>query len=656
MNIVIVNMPWALIDVPSLATGILRRTAANAVPDAQVTVVHGNLEYVDWLTERREFGLAQFNLLALDSYFSGLGDWVFSSALYDDPEWRVAEMTEEIPLEDADRELSIELHREAPEFIAELTSRILALEPDVVGFTSTFQQNTAALATARAIKRAAPGTHTVFGGANCDGPQGTALHRNFPFVDSVVRGEGEHSFPALLRELDKESPDPAVLAKIPGLCWRGADGIVVNDMSTRPLRPAEIVSPDYDGYFARLEASKARDWVEPKLVVEGSRGCWWGEKHHCTFCGLNGSFMEFRSKSPDDFYAEVMRQVERHQVLDMYVVDNILDMKYLSTVLPRLRDSGYDMRLQYEIKSNLRREQLETLYQAGLVNVQPGIESLNSQVLRLMDKGVSGCLNVRMLRDAETVGLSVSWNYLYGFPGERSEDYRPIIEQFPALHHLAPMEGVARIVTERFSPNFNNPALGFHPLKPDAQYRRNYDLPESEMLDFGYLFTAPHQGIDEETSDALKAGGERWQQEHVQCRLSMIDLADRIVLISRRKDFDWTTLTLRDPFEVTAFRLLDQPHTVPGLVRRLGGDATEAKVDALLAEWLRLGVVFTDDGQWVHIAPFANNQELLRFERIFDTRRKGTSDGEDPSEAEAPSGESDEAVPDGAGTAAPTAV
>ncbi|MGI5451625.1 hypothetical protein ACQEWB_00215 [Streptomyces sp. CA-249302] len=74
-------------------------------------------------------------------------------------------------------------------------------------------------------------------------------------------------------------------------------------------------------------------------MVEGARGCWWGEKHHCTFCGLNSSFMEYRSKSPDAFYDEVVRQVERHQVLDLYVVDNILDMKYLPTVLPRMHES-----------------------------------------------------------------------------------------------------------------------------------------------------------------------------------------------------------------------------------------------------------------------------------------------------------------------------
>ncbi|WP_328498437.1 RiPP maturation radical SAM C-methyltransferase [Streptomyces sp. NBC_00414] len=636
MNIVLVNMPWALLDVPSLAVGILRRSAQDTFPDGEVTVVHGNLDYVDWLIERREFDLGQFNLLALDSYFSGLGDWVFSSALYpdDDPERRIGEMTEQLPLSESDRELSIELHRSAPEFVTELARRIVALEPDVVGFTTTFQQNTASLATARAIKLAAPRVRTVFGGANCDGPQGAALHRNFDFVDYVVRGEGEHAFPALLRELAKETPDPGALAGIAGLCRRDGGTVRVNSMSTKPLRPADIVSPDYDGYFERLEASGARDWVEPKLVVEGSRGCWWGEKHHCTFCGLNGSFMEFRSKAPDAFYDEVIRQVERHQVLDMYVVDNILDMKYLSTVLPRLHESDYDLRLQFEIKSNLRREQLETLYRAGLVNVQPGIESLSSRVLKLMDKGVTGCLNVRMLRDAETVGLSVSWNYLYGFPGERPEDYLPLVAQFPALHHLAPMEGVARIVTERFSPNFDRPEFGFQPLKPDAQYRRNYNLPESELLEFGYLFTSPHRGIDETTSDVLKAAGDRWQAEHVQSRLSQVDLGDRIVLVSRRKDFDWTTMTLRDPFEMAVFRLLDQPHTVSALVRKLDGDASATAVEALLRDWSRLGLVFTDDGHWVHIVPTATNQELLRFERIFDTRRKGTTEDEPETEPE----------------------
>jgi hypothetical protein len=77
------------------------------------------------------------------------------------------------------RELTLDLHRTAPEFIAELAERVVGTEPDLVGFTSTFQQNIPVLALARAIKRLAPRTLVAMGGANCDGAQGEALHRNF---------------------------------------------------------------------------------------------------------------------------------------------------------------------------------------------------------------------------------------------------------------------------------------------------------------------------------------------------------------------------------------------------------------------------------------------------------------------------------------------
>jgi ribosomal peptide maturation radical SAM protein 1 len=611
-------MPWALIDVPSLALGILRRSAQTAVPDAEVEVMHANLDYVDWITERGEFTVLDYYFYSLETYFLGVGDWVFTSALYDQPEWRVAELTEKVPMSDWRRDRALDLHRRAPEFIADIAAKIVAYEPDLVGFTSTFQQNVAALAAARAVKRLAPNVLTAFGGANCDGAQGEAMHRNFRDVDFVIRGEGETAFPDLLRALDNRT----ALANVPGLCWRDADGAsVANPMSTRPLVPADIVAPDYDGYFERLEESAAKHWVEPKLVVEGARGCWWGQKHHCTFCGLNGSFMEFRSKSPTTFRDEILGLVRRHQVLDMFVVDNILDMNYVTSLLPMITDTGYDLRMQYEIKSNLRRPQLDTLYAAGLVNVQPGIESLNSRVLKIMDKGVTGCQNVRLLRDAADAGISVAWNYLYGFPGETDEDYLPVIDQLPALHHLQPADGVARIVIERFSPYFNRPELGFGDLRPAAQYVMNYDLPASELLDLAYLFAVPDRGIGEAVGDRLRAAIDRWHREYASSRLSYTDLGEEIVLVSRRRDYDWTMRRLTDPREVAAFRLLDQPHTVAALARKLGATADE--VADLLASWVRLGVVFTETEHYVQVAQPAANHELLRI-------TPGTPDGGEP--------------------------
>ncbi|MFD5812983.1 RiPP maturation radical SAM C-methyltransferase [Streptomyces sp. NPDC127038] len=617
MRVLLVNMPWAPIEVPSLALGILRNRVAKTMPDVEIDVLHANLDFVDWITERVEFHGRDYYYYSLVSYFKGCGDWVFSSALYDDPEWRLDEFRERLGpgMSESELALSEELHALAPLFVTELARRIADLAPDVVGFTSTFQQNAAALAAARHIKRLVPGTVTIFGGANCDGEQGAALHRNFDFVDYVVRGEGEAAFPQFLTALrDGEAP-----SAVPGLCWRDEEGrAVANAMSARPLPPGDIESPDYDGYFERLYASKACGWVEPKLVLEGARGCWWGEKHHCTFCGLNGSFMEFRSKSPGKFFDELVDLVRRHQVLDIFVVDNILDMAYVKSVLPRIVEAGYDLRVQYEIKSNMRYEQIGVLAEAGLMHVQPGIESLNSRVLKLMDKGVTGCHNVRMMRDAETHGLTVSWNYLFGFPGESDADYDDVIAQMPALHHLYPAGGSSRIAIERFSPYFNQPERGFAERHPDPQYSLIYDLPESELAELAYLFSSPPQGIGKASADRLEAALETWKHAYPYSRLTFCDLGDAITLVSRRNGFDWTVLRLEDPLELSAFRLLGQPHSPAALARKLSADPE--RIGELLARWRRLGLVFTESGTYVQIAAEARNQEVLRIAREHDGR------------------------------------
>ncbi|MEY9930437.1 ribosomal peptide maturation radical SAM protein 1 [Catenulispora sp. GP43] len=619
LRVVLLNMPWMPIDVPSLALGILKRAVTENIPGSEVEVVHANLDFVDWITERYEFTNHDYHYFAALTYFKGLGDWVFSSALYDDVDWHTAEFDEQFAdtMTDEEYALNRDLHRLVPEFVRELAARVAALNPDVVGLTSTYQQTVAGLALAKEVKRLAPGVVTVFGGANCDGPQGEALHRNFPWVDYVIRGEGEITFPQLLRLIQSGGTG---FENVPGLCHRRShDGsTAANPMSSRPLPPSAIVAPDYDGYFERLEESRAADWVEPRLVVEGARGCWWGEKHHCTFCGLNGSSMEFRSKSPMRFREEIDGLVRRHQILDMFVVDNILDMGYISSLLPGIIEDGHDLRMQYEIKSNLRRSQLAVLARAGLVHVQPGIESLDSRVLRIMDKGVTGCQNVRMLRDGASCGLSVSWNYLYGFPGETDADYESVLEQLPALHHLEPAGGTARIVIERFSPYFNRPELGFDALRPGRQYSLIHDLPEAELFDLAYLFESTPQGIAQPMADRLDEAIATWQAEFRHSRLTRCDLGDEILLTSQRSAFPWQHLRLVRPLDVAAFRLLDQPHTPTALTRKLTEvgvpEANQGTVSHLLREWIGLGLLFHDDGHYVHVVPDATNDELLRID------------------------------------------
>jgi len=614
MHVVLVNSPWAKPEIPSLGIGILRASINKILPDAEVSVIDAQLDYIDWIAKRAPFSRRIYNYFSSDTYFHGYGDWIFSSALYDDPEWRGSEFNaiHARSMSKADLEIAHLLHKLSPLFTVEIAERIAELKPDVVGFTTTFQQNTASLAIAKQIKgHLHPQTVTVFGGANCDGPQGAAWHRNFRFIDYVVRGEGEIAFPALLTELSGDRN----FSKIPGLCWRSEDGNShANQMSAKPLLPHDIVAPDYTGFYERFRISAASKWLEPSIPVEGSRGCWWGDKHHCTFCGLNGSFMEFRSKSPARFHEEILDLVRRHRILDIRVVDNIMDMQYLSGFLPLLIEANHDLRIFFEIKSNMRKDQLELLRKSNIIEVQPGIESLSGSILKIMRKGVSGCQNVRMLRDAESLGMTVIWNYLYGFPGELEADYEKIIQQIPVLHHLQPCGDHARIVIERFSPYFNQPELGFKELLPNRQYGLIYDLPSDQLFDLAYTFDAPRQGINGKTVENLSAAIALWRSAYGGGRLVHWDLGSEIVLANSRPNFPWSIISLSDPLHVAAFRLLDQPRTLLTINRKLAdlvGKPLEESVDALLEEWQALGLLFFDGDQIVHVATTADSRYLL---------------------------------------------
>lgn len=603
MDVTLVNMPWASVAYPSLACGILK-AAAERGGDHRVAVVDANLDFFDWMHGEFGAGLREYDFFSLDSYFQGCGDWIFTSALYDDRSWRVEEFyaAHRGDIDEALLRLCVQLHELVPDWISMYAKKLAESAGALVGLTTTFQQNAASLALARALKSIDPALRTVLGGANCEGPQGAAWHRNFEFVDFVVRGEGEAVFPALLDGLASGGG----LQEIPGLCWRHKSEASANAPSAAPLPPGRIVSPDFGDYFERHASCSASTEVEPKLVVEGSRGCWWGEKHHCTFCGLNGAFMEFRSKSPQRFRDELFELAAQHQVLDVYLVDNILDMSYLNTVLPEFVESGCDLRIQCEVKSNLRFDQMRLLVDAGVVQVQPGIENLSTRVLRLMDKGVSGCQNVRFLRDASSLGLTVMWNYLYGFPGELDSDYIPAIDQMAALHHLPPMDGADRIALERFSPYFDRLELGFSERSPDPQYARNYDLPSEELADIAYLFTSKPAGIGADTEKRLLDASAAWRAAHRGSDLDLVRMDAETVIVDDRPGFGQREHVLAGT-DMALFEMLDRPRGLSTLQKRFGSGIQDT-----LMSWQAAGLVFTDGGHYVHVVPEANNQRQLR--------------------------------------------
>jgi ribosomal peptide maturation radical SAM protein 1 len=384
------------------------------------------------------------------------------------------------------------LRRAAGGFIDEVARRILAGGARIVGCTSTFEQHVASLALLRRIRELDPGIITMMGGANCETTMGEATHRCFPWVDYVVSGEADGLITTLCRLALSQGRDVR-----PGDLPRGVLGPCHRDPAGRPSRLPralfrnldDLPHPEFSDYFIELAYSPLRSKVVPGLPLETSRGCWWGDSHQCTFCGLNGSSLGFRSKSADRVLAEVHDLEERYGISKFEVVDNILDMRYFRTLLPVLAAEKRKRAFFYEVKANLTRPQVEALVDAGVTWVQPGIESLHTEILKLMDKGVRGWQNVQLLKWAREFGLRLSWGLLFGFPDEKDEYYQEMARWIPLLEHLPAPSGFYPLRYDRYSVYHQQAQKMGLLLMPNPAMSYVYPLGNAELNDLTYFFS-----------------------------------------------------------------------------------------------------------------------------------------------------------------------
>jgi ribosomal peptide maturation radical SAM protein 1 len=198
---------------------------------------------------------------------------------------------------------------------------------------------------------------------------------------------------------------------------------------------------------------------------------------------------------------EIASLAAKHRILTMAAVDNILDMKYLTSVCTELRKMRWDLRMFFEVKANLSQTQLKALNDAGITQLQPGLESLSSNVLKLMRKGSTMLTNVRLLKWCRYYKIHVSWNILCGFPGETDADYEEQVELIPSLLHLMPPGGVGPIWVERFSPYFTGEFPVFD-IRPQDSYAYVYPLPGIDLSKIAYFFD---YRVDNVSSDEIRS-------------------------------------------------------------------------------------------------------------------------------------------------------
>lgn len=605
-DVLLVNMPFGILVTPSLALGLLQASLAG-LP------VRSRQRYFS-LSYCHSLGFVGYQEIA-NRWGSGheeLGEWVFAQALSPDedlqPERYVERILRRPPVALArflrglpeDRiQIALEARRLVEPFLDACLAEIVELRPKIVAFSAMFQQRVASLALARRIKQHLPDTFVVMGGADCDPVRGRAIAESFPFVDAVVSGPGDAVFPEVVqRVLAGRS-----LVGMPGVLTRGAPSL--GDIAVAPGVPDldRLPYPEFGDYFSELEASGLKLPVL-YLSLETSRGCWWGEKNHCTFCSINGASMAYASKSAERVVAEIQHFARTYPGVRIVMTDSILNVRHLDQAMPTLAKSGLELDMMYEVRASLTLEQIETLHACGVRTLQPGIESLSTAVLKLIRKRTSYLVNVRLLKFGRMFDIAMFWNLLMGFPDEPPEAYAEMARLVPLLVHLEPPKKLRVIEIGRNSPLFEEAeAFGVIQLEPSPAYRYIYPFAPAKLRQLATYYT--HSLRSEQRLDvyaaALAHEVERWWQVGAESKLEVVYEADRSVVRDTRPAFGNRSIVLED-LEHELHRACEDIVPLKTLEQRLAHLGTRAEVSAALAALAERGLLVSDEDRWLALA------------------------------------------------------
>jgi ribosomal peptide maturation radical SAM protein 1 len=622
-DVVFPVLPFAPVSQPSLGISILKAAAMKA--GFSVAVRYFAFDFAE------RVGFRPYNNLSATWVSLPLtGDWIFAESLYGKrlppPHRFLAHLktsylapAEDVPdegLRRLDMTLTqyfvkyvwpemLDARQLAPRFLEQWVQEILALEPRVVGFRCSAHQTCSALAVARRLKRNPRPPLVIVGGPDCHRELGWHWLHCFPWIDYVCTGEGEEVFPLFLRKVLRGCHGQS----IPGILSRQDTKFTVpppvHNLDDSP-------SPDHSDFFSRLaDSSIASEVRERCLPLESSRGCWWGENCQCVFCGLTPNGMAFRSKSASRVLAEINSFADKYRFRFFVIVDAALDKRHIPTVFAKLSKSRSRPPFAAQVRADLTRNELRSLYAGGMAHLAPGIESFSNALLRLMRKGTTGLGNIELLRWCEEIGFETraNWRLLYGLPGEPVSEYERMAKLVPLLTHLSPPEAVNPVCLMRFSPHGLDPGrFGLTAVRPRPFYSFVYPFGRRKLEEIAYYFDFDYADGRKpaEYTRPLRRQVCKWMElwqtsDGTHPRLDLRTAGDVVVITDTRPCACRRTHRLRG-LTAKIYRECDAVQSLAALLKKFRSQSSEAAVKRSLRTLMANKLLIQDEGRYLSLA------------------------------------------------------
>ena len=302
----------------------------------------------------------------------------------------------------------------------DLRARLIALQPDIVGLTAITPSIYTAERALAIAKEVVPNALRVLGGIHATFMYKQVLSEA-PWIDVIVRGEGEDIFTNMVRAV-AEKRWPEARAEIKGLAYTADDGIIIATPAAPTVKDFDAVNPDW----TLLEWEK---YIYVPLGVRVAipnmaRGC----PFTCSFCSQWKFWRDYRIRDPKKVVDEIETLVREHQVGFFILADEepTINRKKFIQFCEELIARGLPDKVKWGINTRvtdiIRDEKYLPLYRkAGLVHVSLGTEAAAQLKLDLFNKETKVADNkraIQLLRDAD---IFTEAQFIVGLENETAE-------------------------------------------------------------------------------------------------------------------------------------------------------------------------------------------------------------------------------------------
>jgi anaerobic magnesium-protoporphyrin IX monomethyl ester cyclase len=304
-------------------------------------------------------------------------------------------------------------------------------DPDILGFSTCSSSCHKATLIAEKVKEENPDIVTVFGNFYATFNAERILTK-YPFVDAIVRGEGEHTSLELAKCLEKKGD----LKKVLGINFRNnghisstPDRPLIKDVDSLPFPDREMLDVEYHNTTAGLV-------VAPKKFsgFVSSRGC----VFQCRFCGCRRLARNlWRSRSVDNIMEELHLLYSQGYKQFLFVDDNFtLNPKRVIKLCQRLKKERVDIEFFAEGRvDNCPKDMLQEMARANCRMIYFGIENATQKVLDYYDKRTTPKQAEDATKKARKAGIDVIVaSFILGAPHETRKEIQHTLDFAKKIH------------------------------------------------------------------------------------------------------------------------------------------------------------------------------------------------------------------------------